>query len=91
MDADCRSFRQNRNDETREPAQRAGRGEPSWGVGGQRLAPRLGRLHGVYVDFSALGVRNLNCSHADFSALGVQNLNCSRADFSALGVRNLSS
>ncbi|MEG2955086.1 MAG: hypothetical protein RR850_17845, partial [Hafnia sp.] len=59
---------------------------PSWGVGGQRLAPQLGRLHSVHVDFSALGVRNLNCSHADFSALGVQNHNRPHADFSALSV-----
>ncbi|WP_070714061.1 hypothetical protein [Hafnia sp. HMSC23F03] len=35
-------------------------GVPSWGVGGQRLAPRLGRLHGVHVGFGALGVRNFN-------------------------------
>ncbi|TBM25104.1 hypothetical protein EYY89_12545 [Hafnia paralvei] len=34
-------------------------GGPSRGVGGQRLAPRLGRLHGVHVGFGALGVRNL--------------------------------
>ena len=34
-------------------------GGPSWGVGGQRLAPQLGRLHGVHVYFGALGVRNL--------------------------------
>ncbi|HCU16888.1 MAG TPA: hypothetical protein DF729_17010, partial [Hafnia paralvei] len=27
--------------------------------GGQRLAPQLGRLHGVYVGFGTLGVRNL--------------------------------
>ncbi len=32
------------------------------GVGGQRLAPRLGRLHGVHVGFGALGVRNLTPS-----------------------------
>ncbi|TBM24726.1 hypothetical protein EYY89_14895, partial [Hafnia paralvei] len=55
------------------------------GVGGQRLAPRLGRLHGVHVDFSVLGVRNLTQSpcrfqcfrrtkpYTDFSSLGVQN------------------
>ena len=28
------------------------------GCRGQRLAPRLGRLHGVHVDFSVIGVRN---------------------------------
>ena len=61
------------------------------GCWGQRLAPQLGRLHGVHVDFSALGVRNLNCSHVDFSALGVRNLNCAHVNCSALGVRNLSS
>ncbi|EPC06813.1 hypothetical protein HMPREF0864_04821 [Enterobacteriaceae bacterium 9_2_54FAA] len=43
------------------------RGHPRSGLGGgaklgcrgQRLAPRLGRLHGVHVGFGALGVRNL--------------------------------
>ncbi|WP_227660440.1 hypothetical protein [Hafnia paralvei] len=34
-------------------------GGPSWGVGGQRLAPQLGRLHEVHVYFGVLGVRNL--------------------------------
>ncbi|MEG1110569.1 MAG: hypothetical protein RSE65_07635, partial [Hafnia sp.] len=39
---------------------------PSWGVGGQRLAPQLGRLHGVYVGFGTLGVRNHTQPHSPF-------------------------
>ena len=33
------------------------------GCRGQRLAPRLGRLHGVHVSFGALGVRNITPSY----------------------------
>ncbi|EHM44256.1 hypothetical protein HMPREF0454_01569 [Hafnia alvei ATCC 51873] len=40
---------------------------PSWGVGGQRLAPRLGRLHGVHAGFGALGVRNLTQNNINYS------------------------
>ena len=72
---------------------------PSWGVGGQRLAPRLGRLHSVHVGFGVLGVRNITQLFVGFSALGIQNpslfyqntrtANRSSIDVSPIPTRNI--